>query len=673
MPDALIVILGHATATAEHGTGATRQTKWPLHKQGGLLQQLRPGTGGPDPGARPRSIREALKRAAAIERTQVEGCQAPIASVLMAGLNPVGHMLPNGGRFNEGDNTSSLEQLCREKATLPGPGQYDQRPRHSEMPRGGRFSLGNPKSDVEWMIYFGSRQPGPGEYKIRDPRMIGVDVWGGKFNEARPESDVARKMRIGKCTPGPGDCEIDRDFKTSGGRFNMSNPKTDFDFMLDRAKDMPGPDTYDLSRWPCPAGGKIKRRNATSAEKLDRYRSEGAVKFPKQPVPVRRVRSLNDVSPFRATVTARQSNYVRPAAPQRAANSEASSSTGALVMNMVSDYIQRTKSKVVDVFHFFDKDGNGELDAWELREALAHLGLQLDTEQVVQAMKEIDVNYDGTIDIDEFIKRIRRESIAQRARSRSRAEPLSSSVKVQDQSLDATPPDTIANDDESKSGNRRNSGTPASYAHHLSMARPPLQTSLHAVDWGAAQSNVTNNQRFMHQVERRGEEFALNWDAKTRQLRNATEAARLLELADRRDDALQRLATKQLGRMADENVLGTHFLKVDKSAVVKPTPGEVEMEKAHDVETFVGDRHSPKLDASARFLMPSSPLKGPSHLSPLTMSKSKRQRSWKSNPQDSTRSIISELDAFDSRVGQSREYSITAGPWPRPSQQAGQV
>lgn len=593
----------------------------------------------------------------------------------MAGLNPVGHMLPNGGRFSEGHDTSSLDRLCREKAKLPGPGQYDQRIRHSEMPRGGRFSLGNPKSDVEWMIYFGSRQPGPGEYAIRDARMIGVDVWGGKFNEARPETDVERKVRIGKSTPGPGDCEIDRDLTVSGGKFNMSNPKTDFDFMMDRAKDMPGPDTYDNPRWPCPAGGRMKKGAATSAGKLDRYRSEGAVVFPKQSLPARRVRSLNDISPFRATVTARQSNFVRPAAPQRAAHLTASSSTGSLVMSTVSDYIQRTKSKVVDVFHSFDKDGNGELDAWEFRDALAHLGLMLDKDQVVLAMKEIDANYDGTIDIDEFMKRVRRESIAQRARSRSKGESLSTRrVGIRGQSLDASSPAAItsgsdkARDETAGSDSRSHTGTPDSYTNHLSMARPSLQPDLHAADWGAVQRNVTINQRFMHEVERRGEEFALRWDTETRQLRSATEAARLLQLADRRDDSLQRLANKQLKRMAGENLSGTHFSKVDRSAVVKPTPGDLVTEKAQDAEGSNGRRYSPKLDASAKFMMPPSPLQGPTHLSPLAVSKKQWRCSLKSNnlgdDATETSSVISEIDAFDNRVGQHREYSITAGPWP---------
>jgi hypothetical protein len=592
----------------------------------------------------------------------------------MAGLNPVGHMLPNGGHFNEGQNTSSLEALCREKATLPGPGQYDQRPRHSEMPRGGRFSLGNPKSDVEWMIYFGSRQPGPGEYAIRDPRMIGIDVWGGKFNEARSETDVERRMRIGRSMPGPGDCEIDRDFKTSGGRFNMSNPKTDFDFLLDRAKDMPGPDTYDNPRWPCPAGGRLKK--SAAARKLDRYRAEGAVKFPKQPAPVRRVRSLNDISPFRATVTARQSNYVRPAAPQRASQLEASSSTGARVMSTVSEYIQRTKSKVVDVFHFFDKDGSGELDAWELREALAHLGLQLDAEQVVQAMKEIDANYDGTIDINEFMKRVRRESVAQRARARSGAEfsNASGNVRRLSDTTEAEPTAAGAGVESASArpNSRANSGTPASYNHHLSMARPPLQPDLHVVDWGAVQSNDTSNQRFLHEVERRGEEFALSWDAKTRQLRTATEAARLLELADRRDDALQRFATKQLQRTADENMSGTYFVKVDKSAVVKPTPGELEEEKGHEVNASLGDRYSPTLDASAKFVMPPSYLRGPSHLSPLAKSKSKRQRQRRGpiigDTTAATSVVASEVAEFEARLAKDREYSIKGGPWPSSSE-----
>ena len=577
-------------------------------------------------------------------------------------------MLPNGGRFNEGQNTSALDALCREKAAMPGPGQYDQRPRRAEMPRGGRFSLGDPKSDVEWMIYAAERQPRPGQYAIRDPRMIGIDVWGGKFNEARPETDVERKIKIGKSTPGPGDCEVDRDFQTSGGKFNMSNPKTEFDFLLDRAKAMPGPDTYNNPRWPCPAGGR-----AQAAKKLDRYRAEGAAMFPKQPAPVRRVRSLNDVSPFRATVTARQSNYVRPAAPQRAAQLQASSSTGALVMQTMSDYIRRTKSKVVDVFHFFDKDGSGELDAWELREALAHLGLKLEPEQVVQAMKEIDANYDGTIDIDEFMKRIRRESIAQRARSRAES-PIGATGGGR-QSMPSSVPDVAveaasAMAATAASGEERanNGGTPASYTHHLSMARPSLQPDLHSVDWGGVQVNAPIDQRYMHKVERQGEEFALDWDAKTRQLRTATEAVRLLELADRRDDALKRFTTKQHGRLSMESQQRSHFVKVDRTPVTQLLPGPTP-------SVAYPQRHSPMLDASARFVMPTDALTGPSHLSPLALAKSQGRRArrvtggYESNGNanangNATPAVVSELDAFERRVGSGSEYSITSGPWP---------
>ena len=39
----------------------------------------------------------------------------------------------------------------------------------------------------------------------------------------------------------------------------------------------------------------------------------------------------------------------------------------------MSDYIKRTKSKVVVVFHFFDKDGSGELDAKVLQQVLSPL------------------------------------------------------------------------------------------------------------------------------------------------------------------------------------------------------------------------------------------------------------------------------------------------------------
>ncbi|KAH3743015.1 hypothetical protein Pelo_15584 [Pelomyxa schiedti] len=52
----------------------------------------------------------------------------------------------------------------------------------------------------------------------------------------------------------------------------------------------------------------------------------------------------------------------------------------------------------------FDKNGDGEIDMEELRRVLPTLGETLTDDQIVQMIKEVDVDGDGKISFDEFVQ-----------------------------------------------------------------------------------------------------------------------------------------------------------------------------------------------------------------------------------------------------------------------------
>ena len=57
-------------------------------------------------------------------------------------------------------------------------------------------------------------------------------------------------------------------------------------------------------------------------------------------------------------------------------------------------------------FKVFDRDKNGYIIPHELRHAMTNLGENLTPEEVEEMIKETDLNNDGQIDYDEFIKMI---------------------------------------------------------------------------------------------------------------------------------------------------------------------------------------------------------------------------------------------------------------------------
>ena len=57
---------------------------------------------------------------------------------------------------------------------------------------------------------------------------------------------------------------------------------------------------------------------------------------------------------------------------------------------------------VVPAFQKFDLDGNGTMDSEELRNLSKVLGHNLNDEQLVEAMRDLDMNNDGLVDLNEF-------------------------------------------------------------------------------------------------------------------------------------------------------------------------------------------------------------------------------------------------------------------------------
>lgn len=59
-----------------------------------------------------------------------------------------------------------------------------------------------------------------------------------------------------------------------------------------------------------------------------------------------------------------------------------------------------------NIFRMIDKDGGGDLDADELKRALASMGEKLTDADVRDIINEIDDNGDGTVDMGEFMNLI---------------------------------------------------------------------------------------------------------------------------------------------------------------------------------------------------------------------------------------------------------------------------
>jgi len=62
------------------------------------------------------------------------------------------------------------------------------------------------------------------------------------------------------------------------------------------------------------------------------------------------------------------------------------------------------EEEIREAFKVFDKDGNGFISAAELRHVMTNLGEKLTDEEVDEMIREADVDGDGQINYEEFVK-----------------------------------------------------------------------------------------------------------------------------------------------------------------------------------------------------------------------------------------------------------------------------
>ncbi|GKU85864.1 hypothetical protein SLE2022_250070 [Rubroshorea leprosula] len=75
-------------------------------------------------------------------------------------------------------------------------------------------------------------------------------------------------------------------------------------------------------------------------------------------------------------------------------------------LNLMAKKMKETdaEEELKEVFQVFDKDQDGYISANELRQVMINLGEKLSDEEVEQMIKEADLDGDGQVDYDEFVK-----------------------------------------------------------------------------------------------------------------------------------------------------------------------------------------------------------------------------------------------------------------------------
>ncbi|XP_075591055.1 uncharacterized protein LOC142597941 [Dermatophagoides farinae] len=63
-----------------------------------------------------------------------------------------------------------------------------------------------------------------------------------------------------------------------------------------------------------------------------------------------------------------------------------------------------TEEELIEAFQVFDREGNGYISAQELRHVMTQLGERLTPEEADLMIAEADINQDGLINYEEFVK-----------------------------------------------------------------------------------------------------------------------------------------------------------------------------------------------------------------------------------------------------------------------------
>jgi len=61
-----------------------------------------------------------------------------------------------------------------------------------------------------------------------------------------------------------------------------------------------------------------------------------------------------------------------------------------------------------EAFKLFDMDGNGTISAFELKSVMKNLGEELSEKEVAEMIREADLDGDGEVNFDEFVKMMSR-------------------------------------------------------------------------------------------------------------------------------------------------------------------------------------------------------------------------------------------------------------------------
>ncbi|PHU18926.1 Calmodulin-like protein 11 [Capsicum chinense] len=75
-------------------------------------------------------------------------------------------------------------------------------------------------------------------------------------------------------------------------------------------------------------------------------------------------------------------------------------------LNLISKKMKETDTdeELKEVFKVFDKDQNGYISATDLRHVMINLGEKLTDEEAEMMIKEADLDGDGQVNFDEFVK-----------------------------------------------------------------------------------------------------------------------------------------------------------------------------------------------------------------------------------------------------------------------------